>query len=178
MEHDRTWNKRFAFDAQHPPDFAPRNNHAELICMQSILCIPTPRYIFFHPIYYLRPYFLSFLVVTQIRGGIAGSSLPCPLRFVPCILSQECVSSFFPRRLASISNWQHAPRQQLAVALLSRGKHHFGQNGLFTQQPPRGWLRAAQHAICGEQHSSPQAKMVAACLFFGRRGKKNETPFF
>ena len=33
---------------------------------------------FFHPIYYLRPSILSLLVVTQIRGHIAGSSLPLP----------------------------------------------------------------------------------------------------
>ena len=39
-----------------------------------------------HPIYYLHLYFsLSFLVVAQIRGHIAGSSPPFPLRFVPCI---------------------------------------------------------------------------------------------
>ena len=47
---------------------------------------------------------LSLLVVTQIRGHIrAGSSppLPSPVRFVPCILSREGFSSFFPRRLAS-----------------------------------------------------------------------------
>ena len=33
---------------------------------------------FFHPIYYLRPSILSLLVVTQIRGHIAGSSPPLP----------------------------------------------------------------------------------------------------
>ena len=33
---------------------------------------------FFHPIYYLRPSVLSLLVVTQIRGHIAGCSSPLP----------------------------------------------------------------------------------------------------
>ena len=31
----------------------------------------------FHPVYYLRASFLSLLVVAQIRGHIAGSSLHC-----------------------------------------------------------------------------------------------------
>ena len=35
-------------------------------------------FIFFHLIYFLRPFGLSLLVVTQIRGHIAGSSLPLP----------------------------------------------------------------------------------------------------
>ena len=36
-------------------------------------------FLFFHPIYYLRPSILSLqLVVTQIRGHIAGSSPPLP----------------------------------------------------------------------------------------------------
>ena len=40
-------------------------------CLFFILFI----YLFFsHPIYYLRPSILSLLVVTQIRGHIAGSS--------------------------------------------------------------------------------------------------------
>ena len=53
----------------------------------------------------LRP---SFLHPTrsrnsQIRGHIAGSSSPSPLRFVPCIFIAERLhfSTFFPRRLAS-----------------------------------------------------------------------------
>ena len=59
---------------------------------------------FFDPIYYLRPSILSLLliVVTQIRGHVAGSSPPLyPPRFVPCILSREDLSSFSPRRVAS-----------------------------------------------------------------------------
>ena len=51
------------------------------------------RLFFFHAIYYLRSFSLSFLVVTQIGGHIAGSSPPFPLRFVPCI--------FVPRKKIS-----------------------------------------------------------------------------
>ena len=53
-------------------------------------------FFFFHPIYYLRPSVLSLLVVTQIRGHIAGSSPPPTHyeQFVPCIfLSREDFSS-------------------------------------------------------------------------------------
>ena len=35
-------------------------------------------FLFFHPIYYVRPSILSLLVVTQIRGHITGSSPPLP----------------------------------------------------------------------------------------------------
>ena len=50
-------------------------------------------FFFFFPIPFVFPmpllispfYSLSLLVVTQIRGHIAGSSPPYPLRFVPCI---------------------------------------------------------------------------------------------
>ena len=47
-------------------------------------------------------YFLSLLVVTQIRGHTAGSSSP-PIHYGSCLafLSREDFSSFFPRRLAS-----------------------------------------------------------------------------
>ena len=60
-------------------------------------------YFFFHPIYCVRPSILSLLVVTQIRGHIAGSSPPLrttvrALHF----LSREDFSSFFPRRLAGV----------------------------------------------------------------------------
>ena len=53
---------------------------------------------------------------------------------------------------------------------------HLGQNSRFAQQPPRGWLRAAQHAILGE-HFSPAAKKNVARLFFAVGGKKLG-PFF
>ena len=59
-------------------------------------------FIFSHPIHYLRTSSsLSFPLVTQIRGHIAGSSPPFPLRYVPSFLSREDFSLFFPRRLAS-----------------------------------------------------------------------------
>ena len=48
-----------------------------------------------------RPSFLSFLVVTHIRGHITGSFPPSPLRFLRYIMSREDFSYFFPRRLAS-----------------------------------------------------------------------------
>ena len=46
--------------------------------------------------------FYSLLVVTQIRGHIAGSFSPSSLRFVPYLfLSREEIGPFFPSRLAS-----------------------------------------------------------------------------
>ena len=60
---------------------------------------------FFFPIPFIVFALLSLppLVVTQIRGHIAGSSPPSPLRwYVPSFLSrEEDFSTFFPRRLAS-----------------------------------------------------------------------------
>ena len=50
-----------------------------------------------------------------------------------------------------------------AVALAQ----HLSQNSRFAQQPPRGWLRAAQHAILGAQHLSPQAILFVGGVFFG-----------
>ena len=52
----------------------------------------------FYPISYLRPsfYSLSLLVVTQIRGHIAGSSPPSPLRFVPRIFIAKIFQLFLP----------------------------------------------------------------------------------
>ena len=41
----------------------------------------------FHLIYHLRPSCsCSVLVVTPIRGYLAGSSLPSPIRYVPCFI--------------------------------------------------------------------------------------------
>ena len=52
-------------------------------------------YLFFHPFYYTRPFFLSSsLVVPQIRGHIVASSPHSPLRCAPCI--------FIARRLQSV----------------------------------------------------------------------------
>ena len=53
----------------------------------------------FHPlliIFALLFYSLSLLVVTQIRGHIAGSSPPTPLRFVPCIFIGRRFQLFLP----------------------------------------------------------------------------------
>ena len=49
---------------------------------------------------------------------------------------------------------------------------HLVQNRRCAQQPPRGWLRAAQHAILGAQHFSPQAKAIVARRFFALGGNK------
>ena len=53
---------------------------------------------------------------------------------------------------------------------------HLGQNtcSRFAQQPPRGWMCAAQHAIFGAQHFSPQAERLLRVFF---SGKKNWGPF-
>ena len=53
-------------------------------------------FFFFHPIYYICPSFLSLLVVTQIRGHIAGSSPPSPVRFVPCFVLARRFQLFLP----------------------------------------------------------------------------------
>ena len=72
---------------------------------------------FFHPIGYLRPSFFSLLliVVTQIRGHIAGSSSPSTLW--PAFLSREDFSSFFPRRLALNCVLTHARHSQQLLIL-------------------------------------------------------------
>ena len=49
---------------------------------------------------------------------------------------------------------------------------HLGQNSRFAQKPPRGWLRAAQHAILGAQHFSPQAFFFVHVLFSFFAGEK------
>lgn len=52
---------------------------------------------------------LTFIIVTQIRGSIAGSSPPSPLRHVPCIfISRQEFSPFFTRRFASNCAFTHA----------------------------------------------------------------------
>ena len=48
---------------------------------------------FFHPIYYLRPSILSLLVVTQIRGHIAGSSPPLPTTVRALYFYREKISA-------------------------------------------------------------------------------------
>ena len=68
-------------------------------------------FFFFHPIYYLRPYSLSLLVVTQIRGQSRLFSPPTHHGSCLAFLSQD-FSSFFPRRLASSCAY---PRQALSA---------------------------------------------------------------
>ena len=55
----------------------------------------TSKYIFSHPIYYLRTSMLSLLVVTQIRGHIEGRLFPPPPYYGSCLtfLSREDFSS-------------------------------------------------------------------------------------
>ena len=58
---------------------------------------------------------------------------------------------------------------------------HLGQNSRFAQQPPRGWLRTAHHAILCARCFSPAAKNNVARRFFAvgrRRGKKIGALFF
>ena len=61
-------------------------------------------FLFFFPSHLLSSpfYHLSLLVVTQIRGHVAGSSPPVPTTVRALhLLSREDFSSFLPRRLAS-----------------------------------------------------------------------------
>ena len=51
---------------------------------------------FSYSICYLRPSFLSLLVVTQIRGHKTGPFPPSPLRFVPCIFIAGRFQIFLP----------------------------------------------------------------------------------
>ena len=65
----------------------------------------------FHPIYDLRPSVLSLLVVTQIRGHIAGSSPPPTTVHALHFFSREDFSSSFPRRLAL--NWREVKQDKM-----------------------------------------------------------------
>ena len=60
-------------------------------------------FFFFHPMHFIFALLFSLpLVVTQIRGHIAGSSPPLPTTVRALhFLSRFYFSSFFPRRLAS-----------------------------------------------------------------------------
>ena len=65
-------------------------------CLYTLVCV-----VFFPSHLFSSPFFcLSFLVVTQIRGQISGSSPSSPLLFVPCILITRRFQ-LFPRQLAS-----------------------------------------------------------------------------
>ena len=70
-------------------------------------------FMYFHPIYYLRPPYLSLLLVarTQARNHIAGaSSPPSPARFVPFLFYREktsALSSFVDSRRMLTSTINH-----------------------------------------------------------------------
>ena len=72
-------------------------------------------FFFFHPIYYLRPSILSLLVVTQIRGHIAGSSPPLPTTVLALHFYPEKISALSslvdPRRIVLT----HARRSQQLI---------------------------------------------------------------
>ena len=64
-----------------------RNNNVHLNWTMNVTFIP---FLMFALL------FLSLLVVTQIRGHIAASSPPFPLRFVPCIFIARRFQLFLP----------------------------------------------------------------------------------
>ena len=100
-------------------------------------------FFFVHPMCYLRPSFLfpsySTVTVTQIRGHIAGSSPPSPLRFEPCILSREDFSSSLvdSRRIVLTHAMYSSRRSQqlilFIVILQINSKSHHG--GIRTHGP-------------------------------------------
>ena len=49
---------------------------------------------------------------------------------------------------------------------VTRAQHLGQHNNRIAQKSPRGWLRAAQHAILVPQHFSPQAKHVLLRVLF------------
>ena len=69
-------------------------------CCKFCLLLIVVIWVFFHPFYCLRPScscsLLFIVVVTQIRGRIADSSPPSPLRHVPCFFIARGVQPFFP----------------------------------------------------------------------------------
>ena len=71
--------------------------------VQTARIIWYTRNLSFFPSHLLSSLFfsLSLLVVTQIRGHIAGSSPPSRLRFVPCIFCPEKTSA-----LSSLVDWR------------------------------------------------------------------------
>ena len=78
-----------AWDAVEPHD-VPRGRPQEPMGARG-------NYLFFffffpHPIYYLRPSVLSLLVVTQIRGHIAGFSPPLPTTVTRISLGRRLVN--------------------------------------------------------------------------------------
>ena len=69
-------------------------------------------FFFSHPIYYLRPSILSLLVVTQIRGHIAGSSPPLP--------TTARALHFFREKISALSSLVDSRRMVLTHARRSR----------------------------------------------------------
>ena len=69
--------------------------------------------------------------------------------------------------------YQVDSRARISCCAVARAQH-LGQNSRFAQQPPQGWLRAAQHVILGAQHFSPQLRV----FFWPLRRKKKLGPFF
>ena len=69
------------------------------VCVRVCVCVFFffPSHLLFLPFFSLPP---IIIVVTQIRGHIAGSS-PSPLRFGPCIFFHLENIQLFPRRLPS-----------------------------------------------------------------------------
>ena len=67
-------------------------------------------------------------------------------------------------------------RALISCCAVARAQH-LGQNSRFAQQPPIGWLRAAQHAIFGAQHFRRRRKFFVAAFFFRRRREKKKAYF-
>ena len=74
-------------------------------------------FFFFHPIYYLRPYSLSLLVVTQIRGHIAGSSPPLPTAVRALHFYREKISALSSLVDSRRIMLTHARRSQQLILL-------------------------------------------------------------
>ena len=78
--------------------FASRNSNAVLrMAVYRLPIVQFPRY-FLPSLLSSSPiFFLSLLVVTRIRGHIAGFSFPSQLRFVSCIFIVIVFQLFFPK---------------------------------------------------------------------------------
>ena len=86
---------------------------------------------FFHPIYYLRPSVsLSLLVVTQIRGHIAGSSPPLPTTVRALHFYREKISALSSLVDSRRIVLTHARRSQQLIFLfylqIESKSHHGG----------------------------------------------------
>ena len=118
---------------------------AGMICFMILILF----YFFFlsHPIYYLRPSFLSLVVVTQVRGRIAGSSPPFSLRLVPFVFIARRLKPFLPSSIRV--EWQYMGvyiRAFFFCCALALAQY-LGRNYGFAQQAPEGVLPAALHGF-------------------------------